>query len=185
MQQEADAVHVLEKALTPARFRGKSGRRRFFVLADEFGDLTAVGLRRGEAQFFLERLLQDLNIFVLAEDEGNNQPVVASADLTVGSAVSEESFLLPARHIGWGPGIWFRLLAERRGLMLYVADGQEFSRRDRLTRFSNHDTVHHHLVAKCKRSGRKFVLGGNLDHGRIALALKCDRIFGLQVGESD
>src|SRR5579863_4839021 len=56
----------------------------------EFGHLAAVDLRRGKAQFFLERLLQHGYISVLAENERHDEPIIARPRLPVGAAVSHE-----------------------------------------------------------------------------------------------
>jgi hypothetical protein len=137
MQQKPHSVDVGKQ--TSARWRRKIFRYQmgsdlgcftFAVKLGQFGDLAAVELRPGETQLFLEGLFENLDVFVLAKDERNDQPVISSAHLPVGAVISEESFVPPLGNVGWRPMKLFRLFLERCGLMVDIADGQEFSRRD-------------------------------------------------------
>src|SRR5690349_20248948 len=57
------------------------------VECDHLGDLSPVHLGRSKSQFLFERLLQSLDVAVLAEDQRHYQPVVAGADLAIRSVI--------------------------------------------------------------------------------------------------
>ena len=90
--------NAVEVAKEPGRGRSSRNFRErksfylfgvaFAVQPGEFGNLPTIDLRRGESQFFLERLLQNVEISVLAKNQGKNEPIVPGTDLTIGPPVS-------------------------------------------------------------------------------------------------
>jgi len=105
-------------------------RLSFPIQLRQFGDLAAVELRRGETQFFFERLLQNLYVLVLTKNQRNNEPVISCANLAVGPAISHKRLAIPRRHIGWHPVEFARLLVKGRSLVVEVTGRQKFSGRN-------------------------------------------------------
>src|SRR6185437_16603771 len=93
VREEFNAIHIFEKLMTarcasflkvvPLDFFRFSGG----IQARQRRHLLAINGRRGKSQFLFERLLQDINVAVLTENQRNNQPVISRADLSIRAVV--------------------------------------------------------------------------------------------------
>ena len=95
VRKEFDAVDVAKNLGKNRRAQRFGGGKCFYLFGaalaiqpGKFRNLAAIDLRRGESQFFLERLLQNIEISVLAKNQGKNEPIVPGTDLTIGPPVS-------------------------------------------------------------------------------------------------
>ena len=141
----------------------------------------AIELRPGKPQFLFKCLLQDLYVPVLAKNQGNNEPIVSCAYLTIGPAIPQKGLLFSVRNVGRCPTIFPRLLVKWCSLMLDVACRQEFPSRDRVDGSANLSAVHNYVVADFEAPHGELVFSGNIVGGSVNLASKFDSFAGLQV----
>src|SRR5579862_2615068 len=192
VKQKANAVDVFKQPPSRGRngFRWKILRRRLLcgsvaISFREVSDLLTIQLGHGEAQFFFESLLQNLDVLVFAKNQRNDEPVISRAHLPIGAAISEKCLILSARDIRRSPVEIARLLVKRRGLMLNVARRDEISRGDGFHCSTNKNAIHLDVVADGEVTHRELVLGGNVSRWDVCLAAEFDRGRGLQIRKSD
>src|SRR6185437_1124805 len=139
MREEFDAVNIFEELMAsgPASLLKVM---RFDVFGFSSGiqprqgrNLLAINGRRGESQFFFKRLLQNINVAVFAEHQGNNQPVISRANLSIRAVVSGKCSSPPRSYVGRCPAVFRRIFMERLGGVDYVARGDDFATRHKVT----------------------------------------------------
>src|SRR5258708_32739877 len=167
MHQKFDSVEVFKNphalTLNPASRRGGaldfSGSSRL-IRANELGHLLPIDLWRSEAQFFLERLLQDRDVPVFAENERDDKPIGPRADLAIIPKVSKKSLLTPARDVWRRPTIVFRFFVEGCSFMACISDRCFFSRADWLHCFADQHAGHEASTAWRKILHRELMFVG-------------------------
>ena len=147
----------------------------FTVQTRQIGHLMAINLRSGEAQLFREGLLQDRKIAIFAEDQGQNDPVVARANSPIASMKPLKSFGFPGAHIGRRPRLRRILTMESRRAMTHIERGDGLTARNRTSSFTHGNAVHHDGVAGNKIACGEFVFGGNFRRERKGLLREIQR----------
>src|SRR6476659_11356806 len=122
VQQDPHAVDIRKKLLWRFGFTWHSRRLCFTRISfpirlRKFRNLLPIFLRCCKAQLFLKSLLQIQNISVFTKDQGNNDPVIARADLPIAAPIPLEFSLTPARDIRRLPFVSGGLLVIFRRLM--------------------------------------------------------------------
>ncbi len=131
-------------------------------LFDQLAHLVAVKLGTSVTKLFLESIAQGLNIAVLAEDEGNHQPIIARAHLTVGAMVAIEGARSPARHVWRRPDKFSRFGTEAGGIVLHISSAQQTAARNWLADQPDFAAIHDDLVTIGEIAHGKFVLSRNV-----------------------
>ncbi len=155
------------------------------IETDKFGHVAAINLRKRESEFFLEGLLEDREITVLAEDERDDEPVVAGANLSIRAVVAKKGALTPRRNVGRRPTGGFRTGMEVGGGVANVASGEKVSLADGLGGGADEKTVHADFVAGVNILREEFVFGGNVREEGVGLVGKRDLVALAQRGERD
>src|SRR5947207_722447 len=90
MQQESDAVHILEELMGSLIFMSSSECLTADLIGSAFAiklcqlcHLLTIKLWRGETQLLFERLLQVENVAVFAKDQRHDEPIISGADLSI------------------------------------------------------------------------------------------------------
>ena len=180
VRQELDAVDI------PKDFRlawrpnvGELKILDFFGLAfpiesNQFRDVAPVNLGQGESQFFLERLLQNGKIPVLAEDQRDYQPVISRAHLPIVPVIAQKRSLAPRGNIGRRPTKRFGAGMKIGGSVPYVASRKQVTPADRLRSGSDQAAIHDDLVARSQIARHKFLLRRNVGQQDVRVAGKLD-----------
>jgi len=192
VEQETDTVHIFEE-LGARRAGGLLGKRSgcdfgglpLFVEARELSNLAAIDLRSGEAEFLFEGLLEHADIAVFAEDQRNDQPVIARADLAVGAMVATKSGAGPVRNIGRSPVVYFGFFVEGGGIVANIASGEGMAFGDRLDCFADENPVHEDGIAGGEIANGEFVLGGDRRAECEGLASQGQRFTLAQILQGD
>ena len=161
------------------------GDPAFAIELGQLGNLPAVAGTGGKSKLFFERLLQNLNVLVLAEDQRDYEPIISCAHLSVGSVKAFECSAGPARNVGSGPAKLCGLGVKGRSLMTSVAGGQKFSSRDWLDGLTDEDAVHYDWRACSQVGDGKLVLGGNVGLEEMLPCSAVDELALLEIGERD
>src|SRR6516165_5160723 len=123
-------------------------------------------MRAAVAQLFLKGLAHAVDIAVLTEDEGKDDPVVARAYLSVRAVITHEGATGPGGRIWKMERNRMTLGGVSAGAMTYVTRGEQSALEDGLRRFAHDHAVHDDQVAGFQIDERQFLLCGNVLGGR-------------------
>src|SRR5512138_1101498 len=111
MREKPDAIDIFEQATAGSVFvviaecgAGDRVEVAGLIQFDEFGNEVFISVIFSEAKTFFECMAYGFDVFVFAEDEGDDEPVVSYAHLAVRSVIAVEGCVLPARDVGGCPG---------------------------------------------------------------------------------
>ena len=161
------------------------GRLAFAIETNEFGNLAAIDLRESEAEFFLEGLFQDGEVAVFAEDERNDQPMIAGADLSIAAVIAEEAAILPFGNVRCMPLGASGAGVEIGGRVTNVARRKEIAAMNRLGGGADEKTVHANFVARLHVASEKFVFRRNVGKECVGLTGKTDLLAFAEGRECD
>ena len=105
-------------------------------------------MRAAVAQFFFERFAHAIDVAVLAEDQREDEPVIACAYLAVGAVIAHEGAAGPGRGVGKREGDGMALCSVSAGAMAGVARGEQAAASDGLGSFAYNHAVHDDEVAR-------------------------------------
>src|SRR5204863_4437268 len=146
----------------------------------QFRRLLPVNLRSREPQLFFKRLFQVNYVSVLAKNEGNDDPIISRADLTIAAAVSQKFLLPPTRNIRRAPTVPGRIFLVFRRFMTKVGKGQNLSLFYWLISFPDQHPVHDDVCSQGKVRDRKFMLSLDVRNKRILRPAEINLIALLQ-----
>jgi len=119
--------------------------------------IIAVGSGGFVAESFVEGVAKNLNVFIFAEDHGDEDPVVGGSHSAIIAMVAIEGFSLPGRDIRCIPLVFLLQGGKVFGFVLQVCTAQEPSCRDLLGDFTDCDPVHSDVVARLQSHGGEFL----------------------------
>ena len=128
-------------------------------LCDKLPDQGAIAVMRAAvAEFFFESFAHAVDVAVFAEDEGEDEPVVACAHLAVGAVVAHEGAAGPRGGIGKRERNGMALRGVSAGAMTDVTRGEQTAAGDGLGCFAHNHAVHDDEVAGLQVDESEFVL---------------------------
>ena len=184
---------TLRKILGEAGARSVSVRGKCFyffgaafaVEPGEFRNLAAIDLRSSESKLFLERLFQDMQISVLAKDQGKNEPIIPGADLAVSPSVSKKRFALPGRNVRQGPAGHSFLFVKGGGGVADVARGKQFSALQILGHLADQNAIHDDVFAGGKILGDELMFGRHVGQEKLVIPGKANGFAFAQIGQGN
>src|SRR5689334_22224686 len=109
---------------------------------DQSCHLLAIDLRGSISKLLFKCLFQDRDIAVLTKYERHDQPVIASADLAVGTVIAEKCLAAPTGYIRRSPGERCGFALNNGRQMAHVAGCDQFALADRLNCASYGNAIH-------------------------------------------
>ncbi len=101
VSEKADAIDVGKDSLAARRGFGMRTAFSICLSRDHLSHKRAIAVMRSAvSQFLFERLAHTIDVAVLAEDEGKNEPVVSRAYLSIGTVIAHEGAREPRGGIG-------------------------------------------------------------------------------------
>jgi len=138
-----------------------AGRLR--LLRDHLAYKRAIAVVRGTvAEFFFERLAHAVNVAVLAEDEREDEPVIACAYLPVRAGIAHERARCPGGGIGNLKRCGMTPRGVSAGPVADVSRGEQAAARDGMRRFAHDHAVHDDDVARIEVVEGELLLGGDI-----------------------
>src|SRR5215475_7209403 len=119
VREELHAIDILEESMrlrTSVVTRLLIGLDRvdsaFLIQTRKISDLLTINLWWRVAQSFVESFAQYVDIAVLAENERNDEPVIARAYLSISALVSKKGAVLQGRYVRRVPAVAARFFVE-------------------------------------------------------------------------
>jgi len=130
-------------------------------------------------------LFQDVQISVLAKDQGKNEPIIPCTDLAISPPVSKKRFRAPGRNLGRSPAGGSFLFVKGGGGVADVARGEQFSALQVLRDLADKNAIHDDVIAGDKILGEELMFGRHAGQEKVVVPGKANDLAFRQIGQGN